>query len=184
MLIHYTPYVSLYPMCGGNCKYLESFTYKGLNLDNLFGFFYCKVETTSNYLGLLPYRDKSGLLLPNGKWSGWYFSEELKFAKDNGYKITVIKGYNFDKEYNVFNKYFNTLYKIKSTTKDKVEKTISKSLMNNLLGRYGMDPYKAITEIVDKEKYDFLVSTREFIGEGKQLMDNCFLVTYKTKVFQ
>ena len=32
-----------------------------------------------------------------GKWSGGYFSEELKFAKNNGYKITILKGSNFNR---------------------------------------------------------------------------------------
>ena len=43
-----------------------------------------------SYLGLLPKRTKSGLNFPLGKWEGWYFSEELKFAKKNGYTIKII----------------------------------------------------------------------------------------------
>lgn len=36
-------------------------------------------------------------MMPIGTWEGWYFSEELKFAEENGYKITVYKGYNFNR---------------------------------------------------------------------------------------
>lgn len=36
--------------------------------------------------------------MPNGSWEGWYFSEELKFAGEMGYDITIIKGYHFNKE--------------------------------------------------------------------------------------
>jgi hypothetical protein len=60
--------------------------------------------------------------MPVGKWKGWYFSEELKFAQSQGYKIRVIRGYAFTKEYNVFDKYVNYLYEIKSTTENLVEK--------------------------------------------------------------
>lgn len=59
--------------------------------DSLFGFFYCRVTSYDGYLGLLPYRMKDRVIL--GVWEGWYFSEELKFARDNGYKIEVFKGY-------------------------------------------------------------------------------------------
>lgn len=43
------------------------------------------------------------------KWEVWYFSEELKFAKDHGYKIKVLKGYTFNKESNVFTDYIKCM---------------------------------------------------------------------------
>jgi hypothetical protein len=60
------PYVSLQDMPGLDCSPIQ---YYGLdeNIDNLFGFFRACVETPLNsYLGLLPYRDKSGLIFPFG----------------------------------------------------------------------------------------------------------------------
>jgi hypothetical protein len=45
----------------------------------------------------LPVRNSIGIELPVGNWTAWYFSEELKFAKENGYTITVIKGYEFNR---------------------------------------------------------------------------------------
>ncbi len=51
-----------------------------------------------------------GLIMPLGKWEGWYFSEELKFAVQNGYKVKVIKGYNFNKEDNIFKEYVYGIY--------------------------------------------------------------------------
>jgi hypothetical protein len=97
--------------------------------------FYCKIKAPKDYLGLLPYRTKSGLISPIGTFEGWYFSEEIRFAYENGYEIIVINGYQFDKSENVFNSYVNNLYEIKSTTKDDIIKAITKSFLNNLLGR-------------------------------------------------
>lgn len=64
------PYVALNnPLPGLGCTYIEyldsSFT---ANIENLFGFYYCSIDTTNTsvkYLGLLPYRTKDkGLLFP------------------------------------------------------------------------------------------------------------------------
>ena len=177
------PFVALNPMCSNKYTYLESYSNQGLKLENLFGFFYCEIEASSNYLGLLPIRNEKGLIMPIGKWHGWYFSEELKFAKDNGYKIKVIKGYNFIKEYNVFDEYVKYLYDIKSTTKNSVEKAVPKSLLNNLLGRFGLNIYKSTVEIVDKDRLNILLPTREF-NSFKQIKitDNDFLISYSPNV--
>ena len=96
------PFAALNPMAGHICEYIES--KNPLDLNELFGFFYCKVKTNNSYLGLLPVHHK-GLIMPNGEWYGWYFSEELKFAKDNGYEIQVFKGYKYNKVRNVFAHY-------------------------------------------------------------------------------
>lgn len=95
------------------CEYIES-DYN-LDLDKLFGFYYCKVKTNDHYLGLLPVHI-NGLIMPNGEWFGGYFSEKLKFARDNGYEITVLKGYTFNRVNNVFNKYVDDLFKIKANS--------------------------------------------------------------------
>jgi hypothetical protein len=61
------------------------------SIKNLFGFYYCEIQTCNDsYLGLLPIRNNNGINFPLGKWYGWYFSEELKFAQQNGYKIKNI----------------------------------------------------------------------------------------------
>ena len=83
-----------------------------LNLDELFGFFYAKVDIKDSkypYLGLLPIEDKSLTIFPNGTFEGVWSSEELKFAKEHGYNIKVIKGYNFSKTKNLFTKIWSIL---------------------------------------------------------------------------
>jgi hypothetical protein len=62
------PYASLKPLPGLNCEFIENITGK-LVLNDLFGFFYCKVKcNTKNYLGLLPFKTDKGLLFPVGQW--------------------------------------------------------------------------------------------------------------------
>jgi len=59
----------------------------------------------------------------------------LKFAKENGYKIKVLKGYNFNKIENTFSEYVDDLYNKKCYPTTLTEKSVSKSLLNNLTGR-------------------------------------------------
>lgn len=51
------PYVAFQDMPGLNCV-KESF-YQDKNIDDLFGFFYCKIEIENNYLGVLPVINKN-----------------------------------------------------------------------------------------------------------------------------
>lgn len=61
------PYVALQDMPGLVCSKLLYYT-KDCDINDLFGFFYCHVESPVNsYLGLLPVRDKSGINFPVGK---------------------------------------------------------------------------------------------------------------------
>ena len=52
-------------------------------------------------------------MFPIGNWKGWYFSEELKYAQSQGYKIKVIKGYSYNNVSNVFIKFVEKLYNLK-----------------------------------------------------------------------
>lgn len=130
---------------------------KGVSINDVFGFFYCSIETPLDlYIGLLPVKNDKGIELPLGTWKGWYFSEELKFAQDNGYKITVLNGYSFNQVENTFKSYVSEIYKFKSdpNPNTKWQKPLAKSLLNNLLGRFGINIDKAITSIIDRKVFD------------------------------
>lgn len=178
------PNVALNSLPGLQCTYLEFFHDK--DIDDLFGFFYCKIDTNNaynKYIGLLPYRTKKhGLLFPLGSWEGWYFSEELKLAKQLGYKINIIKGYSFNKEENIFKDYVETLYDIKSTAgNNKSLKSVAKLFLNSLLGRFGLRLDFNITDIVDEKQFDRIASTRA-INSYVQLNNNTYLVNYNTDI--
>lgn len=115
-------FVSLQDMPRTQCI-KQNFINKDIDINNLFGFYYCEIESNNNYLGLIPVRDKFGLIFPNGKWSGWYFSEEVKYAESNGYKIKVIKGYEF-RISDIFKTYIYELYKLKSNANNPTERDI------------------------------------------------------------
>lgn len=173
---------SLYPKAalnlfpGTECSYLESFDEAGLNLENLFGVFQAKVKTDSNYLTLLPVKTELGLTFPIGEFEGIWTSEELKYAKELGYQIKIIKGYNFNKIDRAFSDYVLELYDLKAKSTGS-EKSINKSLLNNLFGRFGLNLVKPSTKTVNKLKLDYLMSTRE-IKSIQNINENEYLVTY------
>jgi arsenate reductase-like glutaredoxin family protein len=105
----------------------------------------------------------------------------LKFAINHGYKIKVIKGYNFNKENNVFDEYVYDLYKTKSVSKGSI-RVIVKSLLNNLLGRFGLDINKPVTEIVSSDKLNLILSTREVIGKPTIINDDNILINYNPSI--
>nr|QWO71376.1 DNA polymerase [Calocybe gangraenosa] len=170
------PYVALNPLPGNDCYFMESFEEKGLDLDKLFGFFYAKVKTNNSYLGLLPVHLDNRLICPNGEFEGIWSSEELKFAKSKGYEITVIKGYQFNKVNDIFNLYIKELFSLKKNSTGFL-KLVYKSLLNNFLGRFGLNLIKPITDTVNKEKRDFIFSTRT-VHSHDILNKNKFLMTY------
>lgn len=171
-------------MPGLNCTKLTLLDHKS-NLDNLkdlFGFFYCDIEAPKDsYLGLLPVRINFGINLPVGKWCGWYFSEELKFAQENGYKIKILKGYSFDKIPSVFKDYIYTIYKIKSNPINDAQKSMAKSLLNNLLGRFGINFDRPITDVLNTADYK-VKSVMNKIVSYKQISNEKYLVSYIPKL--
>jgi hypothetical protein len=73
------------------------------------------------------------------------------------------------------------LYDIKSTTTNLVERAIMKSLLNNLLGRFGLNINKAKTEVVNLDRLDLLISTRE-CNSFKKISENSYLISYYPKI--
>lgn len=146
------PYIALQPMPGIECT-KENFLIHESYLD-----FIIEIITPNDlYIGLLPHRtNDSSLLFPLRKWRGWYFSKKLKFAQNHGYKIKVLNCYTFSKSYNIFTKYINTIYQHKVNTTNIVEKYISKSLFNKLLGKFGIKLDKSITEIVSTKRFSIM----------------------------
>lgn len=67
------PYAAMNDMIGRLCTYIETQTEEeslDIQKDKLFGFFYCDVKTTDDYIGLLPYRYINLLTYPVGEFSG------------------------------------------------------------------------------------------------------------------
>lgn len=82
----------------------------------------------------------------------------------HGYKINVKYGYNFDKQNNVFTYFVTDLYKTKAESPDKIQRNISKSILNNLIGRFGMNINKPITSVINDKTLDMLDTTRNILN--------------------
>lgn len=175
------PYAALGDIPGLEASYIELFNYD-IDIKELFGFFYCKVTTPQDnpklkYLGLLPYRNRRGSLsFPIGSWEGWYFSEELNYAASLGYDIKVIKGYKFNRIKSPLKPYITALNSIKANPKNKAEREIAKLLMNSSLGRFGMDPDKPISKLVNTEEHNWLLTTRH-IFDSRKISEDLYLDT-------
>jgi hypothetical protein len=105
---------SLYPFAMSKPMPFEIIRYHNnmshINLSHFFGFILVQVYCPKNILKpMLPYKHEGKTIFPTGYWIGIYFSEELKAVQILGYKITLIKGYEFSK-IDLFSNYVNYFY--------------------------------------------------------------------------
>jgi len=107
-----------------------------VNLENIFGFAEARITTPNNLeIPLLPFKLFNETLHPLGSWIGIYFSEELKTIAKSGYKVELIKVYNFSKA-TIFTKYIQYFYNIKRNSIGAM-RAISKLHLNTLYGYFG-----------------------------------------------
>ena len=90
-------------------------------------------------------------------------------------------GYHFNKVDRLFTDYITDFYTRKVNYKG-MEKAINKSLLNNLLGRFGMEIQKPITKTITKDRLDYIISTRK-MNVIKEINENLFLVSYEPIIF-
>lgn len=173
------PFAALNDMPGNICKYVESHNQDSLDItkNNLFGFFYCDVKTNTDYIGLLPYRNNGILTYPVGEFSGWFFSPQIEYALEHGYKINIRKGYNFNRVSDVFKDYIHTIYKEKEQTTGAI-RLINKFLLNGLLGRFGMHIDKKITSLVSDYDVYMDIITKHSVYDEKKISNDLMLVTH------
>nr|YP_010759082.1 hypothetical protein QEO35_mgp37 [Hericium alpestre]WEX31996.1 hypothetical protein [Hericium alpestre] len=151
---------SLYPYVMVNYYYptgSPTFSYDD-NLNNYFGFCYVEVETPEYiHKPILPFKGSDDkIYYPIGKWTGMYFSEELKNAVNNyNYKVKILYGYKFEKSNNLFTEMINKYFELKKyaiLNNLPAKAAVSKLLMNSLFGRFGMKLNKDIVNIVESSE--------------------------------
>lgn len=76
----------------------------------------------------------------------------------------------------MFNDFITNLYNKKRDSTGFL-KLIYKQILNNFLGRFGLNFFKPITETVDKKKRDLILATRDVYSE-LFLVKNKILITY------
>lgn len=156
--------------------------FEDVGLDTLFGFFEAYVVCPTNITRpFLPYRDKNEtLVFPTGKFIGVFYSEELKYARDLGYKIIPLRGYSFEKKTSPFESFVSHLYESRQEAKKAGDESMSfvyKILMNSLYGRFGINPESTVREICNLEKYQEYMKMDNFQSADK-LTDHYYIVNY------
>lgn len=151
------PYAMLKPMPHKLIKFHK--TMNNINLNDFFGFCLAEVETPKNILKpLLPYKHKGKTIFPTGTWIGVYFSEELKAVLSHGYKINLIKGYEFSK-IDLFTYYVNHFFNIKKNSVG-AERWIAKMHLNQLYGIFGRRKDLLQTMNISNEILPQLITTK------------------------
>ena len=120
------------------------------------------------------------LIAPNGKWTGWYSTIELKNAAKNGYKIEIVEGYHFKTWDNIFTKYVTKLGQIKNESTG-ARRAISKYLLNSLYGRFGILNRDVISEIKEVSP---LSTTSDYKKETDTIFDSNLLQIDDSKIFK
>lgn len=128
---------------------------KTLTFDNpisnssLYGFYYVTVELNQdiNYPFLIfnEYQDIS--IAPKGKWTDWYFSEEIHLAIKLGYNIKIHKITYYNKTAPIFKEYVDNMYLLKKQARDPSQRKIAKLLLNSLYGKFAQINNKAYKTI-------------------------------------
>jgi hypothetical protein len=155
---------------------------EGMELDSMCGFIEAYVDCPLTIKKpFLPFRKKDEtLIFPTGEFIGVYYTEELKFARDLGYKVLPLKGYLYEKKKSPFKDLVHTLSSNRVKAKKDGNDALSyvyKILMNSLYGRFGIHPKSTGTDICDLNRYKTLVKSDSFIS-GDMLAENTYLVIY------
>lgn len=158
---------------------------EGQDLNNLFGFIEAYVECPPHITRpFLPYKDKKKgtLLFATGEFVGVYYSEELKYARDLGYKIIPLSGYLFEnKNSSPFGSFVSDIFGRRQEAKSEGNEAMSyiyKILMNSLYGRFGINPKFTTTEICDFDRYNHLLMKTGFM-HGDKITEDKYLVSYR-----
>ena len=101
-------------------------------------------------------------MFPKGEWTGWYFSEEVKYAISLGYKIKLRGiGYQFDKG-KPLKEYVDVFYDLKKNADNPVDKLISKLFLNSLYGKFGMNRVNSSIKVLTNSQFLALVGNKNY----------------------
>lgn len=178
------PYImKTFPMPGGKPVWHSNL--EGQDLDSFYGYFEAHIVCPKTITRpFLPYRDeeRQTIVFPTGEFVGVYYSEELKYARDIGYQVTLLSGYSFEKKNSPFCSFVKTIYKNREEAKRAGNDAMSyvyKLLMNSLYGRLGINPKCMITEVCDLDRYNDLIKKTDFSLADK-LSERYYIVTYSS----
>ena len=137
------------------------------NIDNYFGFVYCKIKAPNESLlknPILPvYMNGIGTIYPRGEWFAWYFSEEVKNARENYfYRVEAICGYKFERSSDLFKNYIDFFYNLKEKAtleENMIQRNIAKNSLVSIFGKAGQKKIEYKVKALSNE--DFLKLDKE-----------------------
>lgn len=123
---------------------------------------------------LLPYRTYDNeVIYPTGKWTGIYFSEQLKAVIPHGYTVKLINGIEFSRG-KIFTDYVNHFYEIKKNSSGS-ERFLAKMQLNQLYGYFGRTQELIVTINVNSKELQELLVTR-IVDKIIEIDDEIFVV--------
>jgi len=120
-------------------------------------------------LQLQPIKLQGRLICPGGTFSGLFFSEELRFAINNGYTLLEINmAWGFKRGIHCFKELIEQLNNMKieaQLNKQPTIRNMAKLLMNSMYGRFGMHPSLTETHIWTQEEIESLQKVWELTNQ-------------------
>ena len=107
---------------------------------------------------LLPCKYNGKTIYPTGRWTGVYFSEELKAVLPHGYQFKFLEAYEFSK-IDLFSDYVHHFYEKKRTSVG-LERFIAKMHLNQLYGIFGRKHDLLETINIYTEDLEEFIATR------------------------
>jgi len=180
----YPSVMATMPMPVGEPTFFEGDISKNVKFEDLFGFLEVEVNAPLDLkIPLLQKKIETNegfrTLSPVGKWTGVYFSEELKEAAKLGYTFKILRGYTFHQEI-IFKEFITNLYKEKEESiKDSANYIITKITMNANYGRFGMKPDIEKNIIIHEKDLDkFNLDENIIISDSISLKNSKEMVSF------
>lgn len=138
--------------------------------DNQLSIWYVHYVPNQNLMHpVLPTRTKGGLQWTLKSNFGWYTSVDLNIAWEQGYRIRLIKGYQWSQSAFIFQEYLAKSLSIKNEgtiEKNPVKRQIGKLLSNSLYGKFAQRPVKTTYQICRTQKdFNDFFTNNEWKGE-------------------
>lgn len=90
---------------------------------------------------------------------------DLKQGIEYGYKVEVICGVNFPQSTTgdeLFGDFVNTMYTVKSTAKDEVQRTVAKLILNSTYGRFAIKEQEYKIKFMKKSVADTIIKKHHY----------------------
>jgi hypothetical protein len=110
-----------------------------------------EVEVPEMYVPPLPYRTKTGVFFPTGRWKGHFTGVDLIEAEAQGAKIVQVFSASHFAPWNDLKGYVEKLYEERLNAENELDSLVFKLLMNALYGKLAENPEKEEIQFYPKK---------------------------------